>query len=442
MKLNKLIAAASAVTMIGSMVVVPAMATDGEPDIYTRSASITANVSAQLRALDGGWTAGMNNASKIVTGTDNIEIRGGKDSSKSYYIGAFFLFDTSSIQLPSDASIQSVTLTMEKGNTKTGTGSLTVLETGIPNVENQGKTSALFTLVQSAIANTSSNRTTFNYAETTSVNVQSMYTSTDQSVAFFVYNPSETDGNRYDVKASPTLTINYTTQQQPVYNTALQQGYDTLNDAIAAVRDGDTIELRDNITLTTRIVQNDNDNDYTINGNGYKITNPGAMVFEFKAGSDLTVSNLTVDQLDFKGSSTIDADNLTIGKLALAGNNTGSKGTVKNSTITTLSTYGCITLANTDVSSVEVRGINSSTNRPVITADDTSLIGTVVINSIDQNAVMPYKLFDSTLPAGEVTVPEGYTYSNGVISLASTEPDKYDTGYFEFREPLKIDSQS
>ena len=118
MKLKKLIAAASALTLLGSLAVaVPASAATG-------STTVTASVAAQVRSQNEEWSLMHANGTKFVpdsnsNNNNNIETSGkahnDEDGDYQVYFAAFYYFDASEL-LPEGATITSATIDMYQGD--------------------------------------------------------------------------------------------------------------------------------------------------------------------------------------------------------------------------------------------------------------------------------------------------------------------------------------
>lgn len=216
--------------------------------------------------------------------------------------------------------------------------------------------------------------------------------------------------------------------------------YSNFEDACRAAASGDTITLLDDVTVSDNIylVNGTGDDFYGVKSNitivgtkegegNYSINLASGKKIEFANGSGtITLTNVDVtggNGLDVKGNTVINATGSAISKLSLGGS-AESKGTLTNSTVTAISTYGKLSLANSQIGSVEFPGINSSGNdTPKITGDAESTVTTVTFGAIDTaKVVFPYPLFDGamTKPAVSLTgtsFETGYEYANGIISV-------------------------
>lgn len=419
MKLNKLIAALSAVTMLGSLTTALTVSANESDPMVT-----TASLSAQLRATDVTYSTQNDKSNQIIT-TGSIEVN------PASFMGAFYYFDK--IDVPDDCKVDSVTLTMKRASDNANKNiGYTVVPVEYAGDSSTTDTSVMFSGIASAITAGNKADTTGTGDTQPSADITSLFNAGSGN-AFFVY-VTETDKNlKYKLEPGATISVSYSkdpaAEGKTVKNVTTGTFYDNLTTAVNETNTGDYLSLLDNVTLTERIIINNTaKKTITINGNDYSVNNSDAkMIFEINSGSTLNINNIKVNKLDFKGSAVINADNLTIDTLSLGGNNTGSKGVIKNSTITNLQTYGRITFENTSIGSVVIPRINNSSDRPTITADSSSDITSTEVQAID-GAVLPYTLFTGDLKPETITVPSGYTYADGIISESTT----YDSDYFKF----------
>lgn len=203
--------------------------------------------------------------------------------------------------------------------------------------------------------------------------------------------------------------------------------YATLSDAINEATSGSTITLLKDLSVDSNIIGikkdltiNAADNltkTVTLNGN-----------IEFDSGT-LTISNVTFDgsgNIGMKGASVINAIDCTFVSLQLNGSkDISTKGTIEACNIDTLKTYGPVTLVTTTVDSVVFPKINNGSDMPCITCNDSLDDCIFIVQEIIEDAVLPYILFDGSYIPSEVTVPNGYTYSNGIVDKETVITDEY-----------------
>lgn len=208
--------------------------------------------------------------------------------------------------------------------------------------------------------------------------------------------------------------------------------YNTFEDAIQSAESDAKIELLDDVTVDSAIYANKPDisstagdttkKDLTIIGNNKTITLNGKL--EIDASSTLTVSNVNFagdKDVDMKGNTVINANDATFNKLSLGGAGNASKGTLTSCKVANLSTYGKITLDNTSVDEVVFSNVKAWGDTPCIIMKTNSTVASAKLLNVE-NPTLPYTLFEGEgAPATITGVPEGYEYSNGVLSEKQAE---------------------
>lgn len=207
MKLKKLIAAASALTLLGSLAVaVPASAATG-------STTVTASVAAQVRSSDAEWKTKNAGGTKFVpdsNGNNNIETSG-KNNNGPVYFSAFYYFDA--IDIPEDATIKSATIDITQGTSKFKQKPFEIASVTIPeDLEN------LNDIWDSVSAVMGPNNKANNVVETKDIDpngdttlqadVTSIIDKEATTFAFVAYNKQRDDSNR-QLSGTATLTITY-----------------------------------------------------------------------------------------------------------------------------------------------------------------------------------------------------------------------------------------
>ena len=207
MKLKKLIAAASALTLLGSLAAaVPASAAEG-------STTVTASVAAQVRSQNEKWSSMHENGTKFVpesNGNNNIETSG-KNNNGFVYFSAFYYFDA--IDIPEDATIKSATIDITQGTNKFKQKPFEIASVTIPeDLEN------LNDIWDSVSAVMGPNNKANNVVETKDIDpngdttlqadVTSIIDKEATTFAFVAYNKQRDDSNR-QLSGTATLTITY-----------------------------------------------------------------------------------------------------------------------------------------------------------------------------------------------------------------------------------------
>lgn len=215
MKLKKLIAAASALTLLGSLAVaVPASAAEG-------STTVIASVAAQVRSQNEEWNLMHANGTKFVpdsNGNNNIETSGANNNG-SVYFSAFYYFDASEL-LPEGATITSATIDMYQGDNKFSGKTFAVASAEIP--ENTSSKDSVWSSVAEVMSSGNTDNTAATIVDTTMVvledeannrvmraNVTDLIDDkTATEFAFVSYNKERNDSNR-QLSGTATLTITY-----------------------------------------------------------------------------------------------------------------------------------------------------------------------------------------------------------------------------------------
>ena len=220
MKLKKLIAAASALTLLGSLAVaVPASAATG-------STTVTASVAAQVRSQNEEWSLMHANGTKFVpdsNNNNNIETSGkahnDEDGDYQVYFAAFYYFDASEL-LPEGATITSATIDMYQGDIKFSGKTFAVASAEIP--ENTSSKDSVWSSVAEVMSSGNTDNTAATIVDTTMVELKDeadnrvmradvtdlIDDKTAIEFAFVSYNKERYDSNR-QLSGTATLTITY-----------------------------------------------------------------------------------------------------------------------------------------------------------------------------------------------------------------------------------------
>lgn len=180
-----------------------------EPDpkpIVIKEKTVTAAASAQVRASDGNWTAINAGSTKLIDGTNAIEING------KTFMGALYSFDT--LGLPDGAKLISAVLTAERaGDFKQIY--YTVLRTSAPSGTSSQN---IFDVVSAAVAGGTASvvgktkdaaAASGDYKGTVTIDVTDAINTTGNN-SYFLYLPDRpTDGNKRSLKAGASLTVKY-----------------------------------------------------------------------------------------------------------------------------------------------------------------------------------------------------------------------------------------
>ncbi len=198
--------------------------------------------------------------------------------------------------------------------------------------------------------------------------------------------------------------------------------YDTLDSAINAATSDDTIVLVNDASIDEPLyVNKDGNKNINLSGNNHTVTLNGTL--EFKNSNKFNVSDVTFagdSGVDMKNSTVIMANNVKFNNITLGGSS-GSKGTLTNCAVTNMTTYGKITLVGTAVTNAKYTIGKSDTNdKPYLILDENSSVENLNVDSIDSSSA-PYTLFEGNGTVTNVTVPDGYVYSDGVISEKAAE---------------------
>lgn len=404
-------------------------------DIVSSGSVVTASTAAQLRASDDEWSTINSGSSKFVTGTENIE------TTVTNRFGAFYNFNR--IPLPSGVKVTKATLSVYQGATKFSGKHFVVLHTDNPleltNIN------SVFAIVKPAKDSISTIRVGGASAVTAMKELKDAdssrieyiditeYFNSDSRNSYFLYNSDSADTGNRQLSARAEIELEYVLPVAQIEDTY----YYSFSDALSAASDGDTITLlKDTSIGFTPITANN----LTINGGGNTITISNGQYDSLELqNSQITINNLIVEgnKVNIPGSRKIYANNCDFESLNIGGNWGADKGTIINSTIGTLSTYGVINLEKTSVTNVVFGDIKSSgSDQPKVVGDATSSVsGTVSFGSgvAVANITFPYTLFSGEMTKPAITLTDtvfasGYSYSNGVISaktaLTSVTLDK------------------
>lgn len=469
MKLNKLIAGAAAIAMLGSLATaVPAMAEGQETMVITVSDDYQFHGSYSSTAGKGSNTGSIEvrrdgtgdylgvlkfdltelNAVKETGATINkVELQLITERSKSD--NTTLDIESIDVDLNSDTTYGDITTAMEEG---VSAGSIT-LERGVenkaifdgnkdsdPRYGNLSLWTSTADITTTIKAETDNNiiLTLRNSGDSDqqqkfiSSKLATNYESGDKtrrSKALYNFGIIETtdiltddDYAALDVSSVvPQLIVTYTPYDTT--DKAARIGsvyYDTLAEAINAATSDDTIVLVNDASIDEAITGLSKS--FTLKGDNKTITLNKNI--EFAAGGKLEISDVKLEgtaKLDMKTSSVINANNVNFANLTLGGAGSASKGTLTNCEVTNMTTYGKITLVGTAVTNANYAiGKSSSVDKPYLILDENSSVANLNVDSIDSSSA-PYTLFEGSGTVTNVTVPDGYEYSNGVISVKAAE---------------------
>lgn len=463
MKLNKLIAGAAAIAMLGSLATaVPAMAESSHTMTvdYSSLASFRANgdnntTFTQYYYFDSATD------STVSTKEEN-EIQGANR------FGAFMRFDLSSVKdiidNPANSSV-SVKLIINKRSS--GSGDLAIWEWSdekwndpsiINNMRGETAKEIVSTLKtehphfgdakkegesesELPIASASISSNIWSIDITNYVTKLSDSENVDFLLSTRYYDTNNAGAVASNTDNKPHIYLYGDNRPQIICTYDLNEAkigevyYNTFEEAIQKAESGATIELLDDVTVDSAIYANKPDifstagdttkKDLTIIGNNKTITLNGKL--EIDAFSTLTVSNVNFagdKDVDMKGSTVINANDATFSKLSLGGAGDASKGTLKECYVKSLSTYGRITIDNTRVDEVVFSNVKASGDTPCIIMTNNSTVASANLLAVE-SPILSYTLFEGKgAPATITGVPEGYEYSNGVLlkKQAETSP--------------------
>ena len=355
MKFKKLVAALSAVTMLGSLVVaVPASAKTADGT----TGAVAATVSAQVRANDNTWATKNEGGCKNLSGkSDQIVIE-----NKNAYIVAYYSFDK--LNIPEGATVTSAILTVNKmladfKDVKFVVKPTTAYSTyNIDNIFNaiqqtETSDSGVSQQVEMTDQIKSQNDSPLT-ADVTSIFDKS------NSNAYYVWIAS---GKKYNVKADATLTVTYTYDDGTIEDPVAQVGdrqYADFNTAWDSAKSssGNTIKLFKNITIDNNKRLNDFIGNIGIEGVDEKreITQGTTNSFLFEVDNKtLTLKNLSIFAkgnytINMKHNAVLNADSVTftrpnadnIAKPAI--NLDNATATLTNCTVESISLNGNYTL--------------------------------------------------------------------------------------------------
>lgn len=424
MRIKRIASILTAMTMVGSLfAAVTASADDDTTTETTPKATVT--VAAQIRGT-GGYEE-MNSGTKLATTVDDdIEVKA------STYMGAYYQFN---IPFVAGKTIDKVTVNFTK--TKNAANYSRIIK--VSNPTDTTKVADIWSVVSSAMTATSF----ANGDGVTLLNANSDWAETDITElgfttganSIFIYSSRTNDDGtpsnvQYNVSC-PVVTVTYKDDTNASDKVA-QIGsnyYDSLSDAYNASVGGDTIYLLQD-TTSTRISIKQN---ITIDLNGKKLTgtdsvNATTAVLEIADGSKgATIKNGEIESVDKKyaidqkaAANTTNLENLTVDSVKINKNLI-----VKNCKIGTITT-GAIQSSNSDM--------------PTITADESTTITSVAVaadttaETLIADDQLPYTLISGgiSLSGINVTVPEGYTYSNSNGQISKAEEETTTTDYFKF----------
>lgn len=219
MRSKKLIAFASALTMLGSLAAaVPASAATG-------STTVTASVAAQVRSAKADWSTMNAGGTKFVpdeSGNNNIETTGYNRSTKANtYFSAFYYFDASD-EIPEGATITSASIDIYQGENKFSGKDFAVASVAIPS--DLTLTSSVWESVSAVMSPNNAASTTVNATmvelhdeaknRTMRADVTSLIDKGADEFAFTSYNIDRKDSNR-QLSGTATLTIAYEYDDEP-----------------------------------------------------------------------------------------------------------------------------------------------------------------------------------------------------------------------------------
>lgn len=203
--------------------------------------------------------------------------------------------------------------------------------------------------------------------------------------------------------------------------------YATLSDAIKEATSDSTITLLNDSSVDSNIIGIKKDLTINAADNSTKTVTLNGNI-EFDSGA-LTISNVTFagsGNIGMKGASVINATDCTFVNLQLNGSsNIQTKGSIESCHINTLRTYGPVTLVTSEIESIIFPKINSSSDMPCVTCNDSLNNCNFTVEAIDDSAAIPYTLFNGSYIPTDVKVPDGYTYSNGIINKETIIIDEY-----------------
>ncbi len=400
MKFKKLVAAFSAVTMLGSLAVaVPANAEedknlvvsyDGSQDINFESRE-TAGTYASGSAADNDaqkWYVKDPTVSNTDDGTGSYKIDGiGGTKDKE---GAGNLIRAVKLVIPVEENTEYTISFARKWDFDSLADINNGLYWGVEAYDANNKrvgptpddTGALLSQQNRTKDTQNHDWEIVNRTVTTPANTKSLW------ILFYMRSVSEGSAWLDDIKLyKPVAKIN-------------DKGYLTFAEAVDAANNGDTIDLLDNVT-TGRIIFDSshyNKSNITINGNGYSINsdNKDNCLFEVK-DKILNLNNVSISggkefTLNIKGSSTINLDNVTVSANAMYINSSTAQVTATGLVVTDAKDGTIIVTANSNFDAA----ISISLGTP--TANDydyDSSTGKLKAKSVEPTTENEYFMFTS-----------------------------------------------
>lgn len=405
MKFKKTVSIAAAVSLLGSLIAAVPASAEGT----TTVTKPTVTAAAQMRG-SGGWSS-MNSSSNAVKTDVNAELEVNYYS----YMGAYYQLE---IPKPEGVNITKVTIDFTKVNNIGIYNRVIAVSNPTASGTDGGLTAGdIWTVVSDAMTVTENGtgtelaRADSDWSET---DITSLL-ATEGAIAggtysIFVYSSDATGGSskngnvKYSVK-NPVLKVTY---DKPVKLTSsgTDAYYSSLSDAYSDASANDTITLLQDLMSSRVSIAKNN---LTIDLNGYTLTgedtSANSSVLELNSsGTNLTIKNGTIK----KGTKTV----------AIEQKSAASPTSLENVTVDSMKINKYLNVTGSSIEKLTTGNIGSS-DAPKITADAYTTIVSVEVSGTIAEDKLPYTLFDGEYKAENVTVPEGYTYANGVISVAT-----------------------
>ncbi len=297
-------------------------------------ATLNADVVAQLRATDDTWNSMNSDSSKFIPEGDSNENK--IETTAKNHFGVFYSFGA--VSLPEGATVTKATLSVYQGETKFSQKPFVVKKTDNPadmsSIEDVFNAAANAKNSGAEIGTTTMYESDDRTYRTEYVDVTNYFTEGERN-SYLLYNADATDNNR-QLSRKAELVIeftmsapedNYVAEVIPADGGAGNQ-YETFKDAIAAVQEGETIKLLDDVTIdrmifgSTAYSENAQDkcdvNNVTIDGGTHSITSDNSKDMLFEADNKtLTFKNVTLVggktyTINAKNSAKIHLQNVTI----------------------------------------------------------------------------------------------------------------------------------
>lgn len=425
MKLNKLIAGAAAIAMLGSLVTaVPAMAAT-EPQKFDLSSAEFLKYSYnrdETTSRDKGENKTFSFKSTSARSAGFRDYANAYDDNLTSEIG---VTNAQSIIVDLGAEYNIQKITIKQGYTSSNFGAMIV---GLSNDVSFTDGTLEMTSENWVRVNNSRDKklTEYDVAYTPGELPQSSDNSNKVEVTNAIVTMTKTADTdsvyRYvilDCNGSATKCAELEVDIAPVAKIGDSDYYWTLDEAIDKAMSNDKIELLSDAEINLAHYLRKN---LTIEGNEHAVKLN--KVLEFNDNYSLTVSDVVFSgtaAVDMKTSTVITANNVSFNKLSLGGAGNESKGTLTSCNVANLSTYGRIILDNTSVDKVVFSNVKASGDTPCIIMMNNSTVASANLLKVE-NPKLPYTLFDGEgAPATITGVPEGYEYSNGVLSEKQEE---------------------